>query len=190
MKKTLLVIDYINGIAKTSTCAGYLAAHPEVLANTNALIDAFRQKGEAVYFIRLAFDENYTGLPTHAPSKTILQAQHKFQLGSEEVAFLSELHYQEGDTVFDKKYGDPFHGSGLLSALQQHKVEEVVFTGVATENAILYGAATAMINNFFVTIISDACGATTDEQHRAALSIMKGRSANQIVTTSEFLTTL
>jgi nicotinamidase-related amidase len=60
-------------------------------------------------------------------------------------------------------------------------------TGFSTDNAILYGANTAIENGFKVTIAQDACGAPTAEQHANALSMMKGRTANEILTTHQIL---
>ena len=36
-------------------------------------------------------------------------------------------------------------------------------------------------------VVSDACGGVTDESHQAALDIMKGRTASEIITTDQVL---
>lgn len=187
MIKALLVIDYINSIAGSGTCAEYLENHPEVLSNTNKLIGIFREHKHPIFFIRLGFDKDYSDLPKHAPVASFLKEKQMFQLGTIETEFIQELNYNEGDLVFNKTYGDPFHGSGLLKALQDLNVEEVIFTGIATDNAIINGANSAMINNLKVTIVSDACGGVTDESHEAALAIMKGRTASETLSTQTLL---
>ncbi|MFN7096788.1 MAG: cysteine hydrolase family protein [Gammaproteobacteria bacterium] len=189
MKKALLVIDYINGIAENGTCAAYLRERPEVIANTNTLIKIFRQYNYPIYFIRLAFDASYEGLPNYAPNAKMMRENKKFLLGSSDVEFITSLYFNiKEDFVFDKKYGDPFYGNSLLETLKSTEIDEVVLTGLSTENALLYGAATAMINNFKVTLIQDACGAPTQQQHEAAIALMKGRTINAVLNTQEFLT--
>ncbi|PIQ43760.1 MAG: hypothetical protein COV52_04775 [Gammaproteobacteria bacterium CG11_big_fil_rev_8_21_14_0_20_46_22] len=179
--KVLLVIDYIKGIAEApGTCADYLCSHPETLSNTNRLIHAFREKGFPVFFVRLAFDEAYTGLPLYAPNREALKGGGLFQLGAVSTEFIEGLGYCEGDAVFDKKSGDPFCGSGLLEALRKLDVNEAVLCGIATDNAIEHGANTAMQNNLKVVVVSDACGAATEANHAQALARIERQSASII----------
>lgn len=191
MKGALLVIDYINGIAEGSgSCAEYLRKHHEVLTNTNLLIDKSRELELPVIFIRLAFEHDYEGLPKHAPIAAVIKNNHKFLLGTSEVEFISGLDFRSGDIVCNKKYGDPFFRSELMDKLQKLNVEHVIFTGVATDNAIQFGAGTAMLNDFYVTIVSDACASTTKEAHEVAIKAMNERVANQILITSDLLKVL
>ena len=81
MKKTLFVVDYINGIAKTGSCGDYLRTHPEVIQNTNKIISLFREFSLPIVFIRLAFDENHDDLPKYAPSASSMKQHKKFILG-------------------------------------------------------------------------------------------------------------
>jgi ureidoacrylate peracid hydrolase len=181
MTQALLVIDYINGIAKTGVCVSYLNDHPEVLANTNRLIRAFRAKSLPIIFIRLAFDANYAGLPQYAPPAEYMKKHKLFQLGSEDVQFIDELDYNAEDIVVNKTYGNPFFGNDLEKQLTALGAQELIFTGIATNNAILFGANAAIEKNFKVTLVHDACGAQTDADHEAALAIIKNRAANEIV---------
>jgi nicotinamidase-related amidase len=190
MKKAVLVVDYIRAIAEgKGSCSAYLKAHPEVVDNTNNLIKAARENGDLVVHIRLAFDKEYRGLPAYAPSAAVMKANQKYQQGSADVEFIDEIDVDQakGDVVLDKKYGDPFYGSGLLDLLQKNGVETVVLSGISTDNAILNGANTAMESNFYVVVAQDACGASTQEKHEQALVIMKGRSVNKVVNTADFL---
>lgn len=183
MKKALLIIDYIKGIAETGSCAAYLAAHPAVIRNTNALIQQARQQQRLIVHVRLAFAADYAGLPQYAPSAAAIRAQQKFQLGSPDTAFIAAIDYQAGDVVVNKKYGDPFYGSGLHEVLQSHGVDGVILTGVATDNAILHGSNSAIELGYHVTLVSDACGAPTAQAHEAALTLMTGRTVNDVVLT-------
>ncbi len=183
--KVLLVIDYINAIAGKGTCAKYLGEHPEVVQHTNQLIKLFRSKEWLIFFVRLAFEPDYAELPAYAPNRQTLVENKKFQLASEEVRFIDTLDITSSDRVINKKSGNPFFGSGLLEALQKVEAKEVIFTGVATDNAILFGTNTAMTGGFKPIVVSDACGAATDAAHVSALAIIKRTSADAVVATKE-----
>lgn len=187
MKQALLVIDFIEGIAKKGSCAHFLNANPTVISNVNKLIHCFRKKHDPIFHIRLAFDSNYQGLPRNAPNGPVLRKNKKFLLDHSDTKFISEIDIQENDMVLNKKYGDPFYKSGLLELLKDHNIEEVIFTGVATDNAILFGAHSAITHDFSSTVITDAVGAPTKEAHEHALAIMKGRVVNQFLSTNSFL---
>jgi biuret amidohydrolase len=183
MTTALLVIDYINGIAKTGVCAQHLKEHPEVITNTNHLIRTFRTQKLPLIFIRLAFNAEYDGLPQYAPPAAYIKEHRLFQLETDAVQFIDELDYTIDDIVVNKTYGNPFLGNNLEKQLKALGVQELVFTGVATNNAILFGANAAIEKNFRVTLAHDACGAQTTADHEAALAIIKNRAANLIVDT-------
>lgn len=191
MKAALLVIDFIQGIAAgKGTCAAYLQEHPEVIANTNRLIDAVKGLGWPVFHIRLAFDPTYRGLPKYAPPAKAMRDNKRFQLGDEATQFIPAIKMAPEDVVVNKTYGDVFQGNDLIMQLRQQDIEHVMFTGVATDNAILNGANSAMRNDFYVTVVEDACGSPTREAHENALNMMKGRTASAIVSTDEALANL
>lgn len=186
MKTALLVIDFINGIAAgNGSCADYLKNHPAVVENTNTLIKTARQQQALAVHVRLAFDPNYAGLPKQAPSANAIRSNKLFQLDTDATTFIAEIDIKPSDVIVNKTYGDVFHGNQLLQQLKDQAIEQILFTGVATDNAILNSANTAMLNNFFVTVIEDACGAPTETAHVNALAIMKGRTASEIINTSQ-----
>ena len=187
MNQALLVIDYIEAIAQSGTCADYLQANPHVIENTNQLIASYRNKQAPIFFVRLAFNKTYEGLPHYAPKGDYIQTHQKFLLDSHETDFIPELDYQSHDLVINKKYGDPFHGNTLVKQLKDLSIGHLIFTGVATDNAILFGTNTAMVNNFKVTVINDACGAATEDKHQQALAIMEGKSVNDICSTQTMI---
>lgn len=188
MKTTLLVIDFITGIAaNTGSCAQYLTDHPEVISNTNAIINQARQNNIDIMHIRLAFDNDYTGLPKHAPTAQYIKDHQLFAINSEACAFIPEIDRHPDDTIINKTYGDVFHGNNLINILKTQGTEKLIFTGIATDNAILNSANTAIVNDFYVSIIKDACGAPSQEAHDHAIAIMTGRSASEITTTQEWL---
>ncbi len=187
MKQALLVIDFIEGIAKKGSCAHFLDENPSIISNVNQLISCFREKHDPIFHIRLAFDSNYQGLPRNAPNGPFFKENKKFLIDHSDTKFISEIDVQEGDAILNKKYGDPFYKSGLLELLNDRFIEEVLFTGISTDNAIIFGANSAITHDFSTLVVTDAVGAPTQEAHEHALAIMKGRVVNQFFSTDGFL---
>ena len=187
MKKALLVVDYIKGIAETGSCADYLKENPKVIANTNVLIRFARDQGMLVIHVRLAFTPDYQGLPRYAPTAQFIRNNRKFLLNTPETEFIAGIDVKVGDLIVDKKYGNPFYGNDIDDLLETHGVEGVIFTGVATDNAILQGSNAAIERGYHVTVVTDACGAPTTKAHEDALAIMKGRTVTEFLTTQEVL---
>jgi len=189
MRKGLIIIDMINGIAVNGSCSKYVKKFP-VLNNVNQLISAFRKKGLPIYFVRLAFAEGYPDSPKHSKSFTYIRDNNKFLLGSDQVELMEGLNYQEGkDRVFNKTGANPFHHSGLSEALQKDGIEDLVFAGVATDNAINIGSRFANDEGYRTTVIKDACGAGTVELHENSLALL-GKIVNKIMSTDDFLSAL
>lgn len=184
MKSALLVIDYINGIINGS-CKDYAKCHP-IVENTNKLIAYCRACNIPIYHIRVAFDKNYTGLPKH--SNLFKQAKEKglFKIGKKDVEFIDEIDVQPSDVIINKTAVSPFHSEGLLESLQSSKVEKLIFSGVATDNAINLGVREAHDMSFYTVIVEDACGASSEDFHQMAIGLLK-KIANEIIFTQSFL---
>lgn len=184
MKTALLIIDYINGIINGS-CKAYAAAHP-IVKNTNKLIVHCRQRKILIYFVRVAFDKNYTDAPKHSPIFSTAKQKELFQIGNVDVEFIPELDIRSNDIIINKTATSPFHSIGLLESLHANKIEKLIFTGVATDNAINIGAREAHDMGFYTVIAEDACGASTEEFHQASLTLLK-KIANEITKTDELI---
>ncbi len=186
MKPALFVIDYIKGITEgNGSCAQFLQEHPEIIDNTNKLIELSHKIGIPIFHIRLAFDPNYRGLPKHAPSAKMIRENQQFQLNTQATEFISRIKIYSTDGIINKTYGDVFHGNNLITALKKQSIDSILFTGVATDNAILFSTNTAILNDFLVIVVKDACGAPSQESHDNALKIMTGRTASAIISTEE-----
>lgn len=191
LKTVLLVIDLINGICGPGTpYADYLSEHPELIQNENKLISYAEQNNIPVVFVRLAFDSSYKELKNiHSPMAQYIIQNKAFLLDTPQTQFINGLQYSAQDIVLNKKYIDPFYGSGLQNFLKQYGAQQVIFTGVATDLAINYGTNTAMTSGdgYTVTVVSDATGATDDDTQQKTLQNMMGRTVTNIMTTDQLL---
>lgn len=182
MKTALLVIDYINGIINGS-CKDYAMSHP-IVDNTNKLISVCRTKQIPIYFVRLAFDENYTDLPKYSKGFNHIKNQELFKLDSPSTDFISELDYQDGDTIINKTAASPFHSKDLTLLLQSKNIDKLIFAGVATDNAINIGSRQANDAGYYTVIAEDACGASSEEFHDWSITMLE-KIVNEIVTVDQ-----
>ena len=190
MKKALLVLDFINGIATTGSCQTYLAQHPEVVNNTNQLIDYCQKNGISTFFVRLAFDENYTNCPKHSKMFTWAKDNKRFLLGTPDTEFVDALHYKRGtDQVINKPAVSPFYTTSLEEQLKKMGIEELIITGLATDNAVNLVTREAHDKGFYTVVVQDACGASTAEVHNSALALL-AKIAGEVSTTEACLARL
>jgi len=189
MKKALLVIDYINGIVRDGSCSEWAKSHP-ILSNVNSIISQARKADIPIYFVRLAFDEQYSQLPKHSKIFNYIKQHGLFQLGSESTKFVAELDYQvTKDIVINKTGASPFAGNDLQEQLEALGIEHLIFTGVATDNAISAGVRYAHDQGFFTTIVEDTCGAANEDLHKPILNAL-AKVTNEIINTEACIETV
>jgi ureidoacrylate peracid hydrolase len=76
----------------------------------------------------------------------------------------------EDDRVIKKRYSAFVQGSSSIEALlRQHGLDTLLFAGTATNVCCESSARDAMMLNYKVAMISDACAATSDAFHAASL---------------------
>lgn len=183
MKTALLVIDYINDIINGS-CKDYAEKYP-IIKNTNKVIAFCRSENIRIYHVRVAFDESYSNLPKHSPLFKQAKEKRLFQIGNSDVEFINTIDIQPSDIIINKTAVSPFRSEGLLDSLRSSHIEKLIFTGVATDNAINLGTREAHDMGFYTVIVEDACGASSEEHHQWAIALLK-KIANEIVTTDSF----
>jgi nicotinamidase-related amidase len=77
----------------------------------------------------------------------------------------------EDDRIIKKRYSAFIQGASRIEALlRDNGVDTVLFAGTATNVCCESSARDAMMLNFKVAMVSDACAATSDEAHAASLS--------------------
>lgn len=180
MKKALLVIDCINGIVDGS-CKDYVAKHP-VIDNINHIITTCRNIHIPIIFIRLAFESYYDEIPKHSKLFNHAKAHGRFKLGTPDTQFVPNLMMQANDEIFNKTGASPFCGNDLMQWLKKNQIEQLIFTGLATDNAINIGVREAHDQGFYTIIPEDACGASCQDFQQWSLTLLS-KIANKIIDT-------
>ena len=87
-------------------------------------------------------------------------------------AVWSELWIEPGDVEMVKKRYSAFiqGSSGLEAHLRGRGIDTLLIAGTATNVCCESTARDAMMLNFKVTMVSDACATFSDEEHHASLS--------------------
>jgi biuret amidohydrolase len=156
----LLVYDMQVGVV------GQLDDGPQVAARVIEVLEAARQAGLRVFFIR------YMSLPTElmgiSQLRTAMAWQHKtavedvvspFLRDSPGFQLLPELAPRESEAIFDRLTMSAFEGTPLEFALRDCQITAFAIVGVATEVGIeptvRHGADLGLIP----VVVTDACGA-------------------------------
>jgi biuret amidohydrolase len=156
----LLVYDMQVGVV------GQLDDGPQVAARVISVLEAARQAGLRVFFIR------YMSLPKElmgiSQLRTAMAWQHKtavedvvspFLRDSPGFQLLPELAPRESEAIFDRLTMSAFEGTPLEFALRDCQITAFAIVGVATEVGIeptvRHGADLGLIP----VVVTDACGA-------------------------------
>lgn len=174
-KRALLVVDVINEIVGASGklaakgYANFIAKH-DTFDRLNAAIDAFRQAGDIVIFVRLAFDPSYSNQPKGSP---LFGRAHELGIladGTWSTEINEAVDYRLGEDLdIVKRRVSAFYGTHLTSLLRREGVTDVYIAGVATDLAVEATARGAHDADFAVTIVADACAAASGEDHAHSL---------------------
>ncbi len=173
--------------------AGYPGEAPmarEIVPNINRLASAVRAAGGRVIWVQNSSkgtDETWTVLHDHLLSP----AQKEKRLEQ-----MNEVHegYQiwptlevkaEDDRIIKKRYSAFIRGSSPIEELlNRHGIDTILMTGVSTNVCCESSARDAMMLDFKVAMVSDACAASSDAFHQASLTSFY-RSFGDVLTVDE-----
>ena len=96
--------------------------------------------------------------------------------------FLPGVEPQGDEIILNKTSSDAFHTTILAQLLRNMEIKELVVCGVFTHECVSSTTRSACDLNFSVTVIGDACAATTDDLHMQALEELNLRYARVIKT--------
>jgi biuret amidohydrolase len=145
---------------------GQLEDGPQVTARVVSVLDAARQAGVRVFFLR------YMSLPTElmgvSQLRTAMAWQHKdaiedvaspFMRGSPGFELVPELAPRDSEAIFDRLTMSAFEGTPLDFALRDCRITAFAIVGVATEVGIEPTVRHGADRGFIPVVVTDACGA-------------------------------
>lgn len=172
--RALLLLDLQDGVCRADGEIGrhgigaQVAERGVLTAAARALASA-REHGVLIAYARLAFDDAYATLASHAPRVRAMREAGLGLASSPGATICHEVAPRAGEPVVAKVGIDPLIGTPLLPVLAGAGVREVALAGVATNHVVESTARHAADLGLSVVVLEDACAAPTAELHRHAI---------------------
>lgn len=165
VSKALLIIDMLNDFARQGAPL-YVPKTKDVIPFIKAEIEKARAEGIPVIYIcdsHQPDDIEFSrfGWPPHAIA------------GSEGARVIQELIPSSQDYIVYKTTYSGFYRTELDDLLKKLGVKKVIITGCVTHICILFTASDAVLRGYEVEIPENCVAGLEEEDHRAALRIMK-----------------
>ena|SRR5438445_2781463 len=162
-----------------------MTAPQAALEKAMALVDAARQAGVRVVFVRLlAHPGGENRIVREAKQR---QDDHEPDLcveGSRGAEFIGPQP-QAGDMIVSKTHFSAFARTGLADQLHAKGLDSLVLAGLTTECCVASSVWDGFEHDFHIFIAEDACAAYDQELHRHALKAL-ALSGATVAKTGEF----
>ena len=168
-----------------------------IVAQCRQLLNAAREKGFRVFFLRHFF------LPNHLAGVGQLRRSMIWQLltdpskirpmmtqGSPACQIVPELAPREDEVVIDKISMSAFEGTFLNIAMRDAHLESFVVAGIALEIGIEPTVRQGLDLNYIPIVVTDACGSKTPELKERSLATLKDTGEVMAFTTAEVLSAM
>lgn len=164
-KEALLIIDMLNDFV--------LEGAPLEVPNTRKIIPVIKEEikkakkeGNPIIYICDSHEEedkefSKFGWPRHAVKGT---------KGSE---IIEELRPGQEDIIIKKNTYSGFYNTKLDETLKSLGVDSLRITGCVTHICVMFTASDAVLRDYKVTVLKDGVAGISEEDHEAALRIMK-----------------
>ena len=143
----------------------------QVVENAASVLDVARSMNVPVFYTRHINDAQGSDL---APGEPVDEQGRptSYLAGSSAVEIVDALAPKVGDVVIDKHRYSAFHGTRLAQMLHARGVRHLVVFGVLTDVCVMTSVFDAYQHDFQLSLVADACTATTQAAHYSALLIL------------------
>jgi len=164
-RTALLVID-IQYQAMSNDIFG-VEGIEKIVKNTNSLIKACRQNNIPVIYTRHVYRSSGIDKARYEPSVNgIPQA---YREGTREIEIIDEIKPGPDDIVIDKQRWSAFYCTELDIILRSLKVDRLLICGVVTDGCVMTTVYDAYFRDYGIDLVKDACGASNQTVHKAAV---------------------
>jgi ureidoacrylate peracid hydrolase len=169
----LLVIDVQNDFVATGGFFDQVGGDVHILQEQRVprilrLIDAARQAGMLVIFVRAIYDPDVLSGPMRERNARLNMELPRCISGSWGAEFY-QVKPLPGEPVIIKHRYSAMVGTPLLDLLEQRGVRSLLLSGVATDTCVESAGRDAYFSDYYVTLVEDCCGGASEEDHRLAL---------------------
>ena len=186
MKNTIVIAaDFINEIVDEKGAFGVHNAERvkscNTIENANKIIAWARKNDIKVAHVKVGFSKDYHECPKSSPIFGQAPEYKVLQLGTWATDFHKDIDVQEHDIVITKHRISFVYATDCEAILRANKIENIIVFGVSTEQVIELSVRELHDRDYTVTVISDACNASTEEGHQKSLRSIS--SVAEVVTT-------
>lgn len=170
----LLLMDLQEGICRPDGAVGAGGTGAEVarrgvLTAAGRTLEAFREKGRPVIFVRVAFDDQYHNLTSGSRRFAGMRKNALLLRSDPSTDICEELQPAPEDPIIDKGCVNPFIGTNLSELLVRLSPDHLVMGGVATNHVVESAARHAADSGYRVVVLEDLCASFSDDAHRASV---------------------
>lgn len=155
------------------------------IPNLVRLIDRARAAGVLVIFVQAIYDAQYLSAPMRERNQRCAVEMPRCLTGSWGADFYA-VRPAAGDPVVIKHRYSAMLNTELDGLLKRHGIRSLLLTGVSTDTCVESTGRDAYFTDYYVTIVSDCCGAASESDHLGALKRFD-RDYGAIVTSDEVI---
>ncbi len=187
----LLVIDVQNDFVADGGFFDKIGADVKAaqkkIPNLVHLIDRARSAGVPVIFVQAIYDPEYVSAPMRERNSRRAVEIPRCLTGSWGADFYL-VQPEPGEPVVIKHRYSAFSNTELDALLKRRGIRSLLLTGVATDTCVESTGRDAYFIDYYVSIVSDCCGAFSEGDHDSALKRFD-RDYGAIVTSDEVIAT-
>lgn len=183
----ITTIDKSTALVLIDLQKGILGSLPpqsleDLLAKSNALINAFRKAGLPVVLVHVIPSKKFSGIRKDAP-------QGGGQLPEDFAALISGIERQEDDIIITKHSWGAFFETALDEELKKRDVTQIVLGGVSASIGVEGTARQAAERGYNVSFATDAMRDSVDEAQANSIKYIFPR-LGEVGTTEEIIAKL
>jgi ureidoacrylate peracid hydrolase len=185
----LLVVDVQNDFVADGGFFDKIGADvrtvQKAIPNLVRLIDKAREAGVPVIFVQAIYDPEYLSAPMRERNLRRTVEMPRCLTGSWGADFYMVRPAPGEDVVIKHRYS-AIVNTGLDALLKRRGIRSLLLAGVATDTCVESTGRDAYFIDYYVSIVSDCCGAASESDHAGALKRFD-RDYGAIVTSEDVI---
>lgn len=171
-ESALLLLHWENALVKPGgksyKAFGKRIEEDDTIPHAKAVLEAAREKGMLVIFVRIGYRPGYPelGLKKDLSGRNLVIVERKeYQQGSWDTEIIDELKPKENEPVIWNYSPDAFQASALDHILRNNGIKSLFISGIATNFVVETTMRAAHAKGYRNHILMDCCNSYSREAH-------------------------